>query len=263
LPDSGLAGMTAITHSPICRDASVRGERLRGMGPGVLFSLLLHFVFAALVALLIFRNSVQPPQALVRFMPIDLVQPGPKTTSPPQRQSATMPRQKASRVAHDMPSAPHRPVSFSPAKKRTPPDALEIRLKALAELREPDAILPLPDNTGISSSTATSDSASAGAQAAYRVRDFLRAQVVRRWSLDLRKPHDVAILIHVVVARDGTVKKAEIVDRARYASDAAWRAVALSARNAVLLSSPLTLPADRSAGSIDTVLALNPRDAMR
>jgi hypothetical protein len=107
------------------------------------------------------------------------------------------------------------------------------------------------------------DEPQSGGVAGYRVRDFLRAQVERRWSLDLNHGRDAVVLIHVKVARNGAVTEAEIVDRARYANDAAWRAVALSARNAVLLSSPLNLPSGYAAGPIDVTLAMNSRDAMR
>ena len=55
-----------------------------------------------------------------------------------------------------------------------------------------------------------------------------------------------AVAIRVVLHRDGTVEKAEIVDDRRYRTDPAYRTIALSARNAVLLSSPLSLPAARS-----------------
>jgi hypothetical protein len=58
------------------------------------------------------------------------------------------------------------------------------------------------------------------------------------------------------------VTKAEIVDSSR-ASDPAYREVAVSARNAVLLSSPLALPAGHFQGVMDMVLYLNPRDALR
>ena len=63
------------------------------------------------------------------------------------------------------------------------------------------------------------------------------------------------ILLHVVLKRDGTVTEAEIVDRQRYTGDATFRDIALSARNAVLLSSPLTLPAGRY-GAIEQRVAI-------
>ena len=56
----------------------------------------------------------------------------------------------------------------------------------------------------------------------------------------------------------GVVLKAEIVDTAR-ADDPAYREVAVSARNAVLLSSPLSLPAGHYQGVMDMVLYLNPK----
>jgi hypothetical protein len=139
---------------------------------------------------------------------------------------------------------------------------LEIRLKQLAKLRQPDSTLPHLEN-GASDEAPTTNDARPGEMAGYRVSDFLRAQVERRWSLDLKHARNIVILVHVKVARDGTVTDAEVVDRARYTTDAAWRTVALSARNAVLLSSPLNLPSGYSGAPIDVTLALNSRDVMR
>ena len=56
--------------------------------------------------------------------------------------------------------------------------------------------------------------------------------------------------------------KAEIVDTAP-AADPTTSEIAVSARNAVLLSSPLALPAGHYQGVIDMVLYLNPKDALR
>jgi outer membrane biosynthesis protein TonB len=215
-----------------------------------------------LVVFVVFRSATQPARPLEHFLPVDLVQLARQTTSPPQPQKTAVPRQLALRAAREAPSSPHPPVSLAPSRK-LPPDTLEIRLRKLAKLRQPDAVLPVISNTAESNEAATSDDASQGADAAYRVRDFIRAQVERRWSLDLKRAHNVVVLLHVVVARDGTVDRAEIVDRARYASDAAWRNLALSARNAVLLSSPLALPVSQTRGRIDVTLALNPRDVLR
>ena len=232
------------------------------MGPGVACSLLLHGLFGLLIFWLILRPAQPPQPLLVRFLPIDLVQPAPQTTSPPQAVKAAVPRAARSRPARDVPSSPHAPAALAPSRRLPPPDTLEIRLRQLARLRQPDSSIPHPDN-GASDEAATSDNATPGATAAYHVRDFLQAQVERRWNLDLNRARNVTILIHIVVARDGTIDHADIVDRARYASDAAWRSLALSARNAVLLSSPLNLPSGYKAGPIDVILALNPKDVMR
>ncbi|MGH6890293.1 MAG: hypothetical protein ACREHF_14045 [Rhizomicrobium sp.] len=226
---------------------------------GLVCSLLLHGLFAALVVFLLVRP--RPPEIpLARFLPVDLVQPAPQATAPPARRNAAA-AQAHTRPAHAVPSSPRRPVALAPARKRPPPDALEIRLKQLALLRQPDSSIAHPDN-GASDEAANENSESPGGNA-YRVRDYLRAQVERRWGVDLSRAHDVTVRIRVVVAKDGTVTKAEIVDRARYARDTAWRSVALSARNAVLLSSPLALPAGPLSAPLDVILALNPKDALR
>jgi hypothetical protein len=65
------------------------------------------------------------------------------------------------------------------------------------------------------------------------------------------------------LTRDGIVSKAEIVDQLRFNSDATYHSIALSARNAVLLSSPIALPAGAYDDIIDMILNLNPRDALR
>jgi hypothetical protein len=96
------------------------------------------------------------------------------------------------------------------------------------------------------------------------VKDYIRAQVERRWNLDLATlgNSDLSVPIHVEMTSEGVVLKAEIVESAR-TSDPAYREIAVSARNAVLLSSPLSLPAGHYQGLMDMVLYLNPRDALR
>jgi outer membrane biosynthesis protein TonB len=208
------------------------------------------------------RPLQQPQQSLVRYLPVDLVPLAERTTSPQQQLRAPAPHEALTRPARDVPASPRPPVSLSPSRKQPPPDALETRVKQLAKLRQPDSAVPHLDN-GSSDETPTTNDAPAGDMAGYRVSDFLRAQVERRWSLDLKRARNTVVLIRVKVAADGTVTNVEIVDRARYANDAAWRAVALSARNAMLLSSPLNLPSNYSSGPIDVTLALNSRDVMR
>ncbi|HEY3776812.1 MAG TPA: hypothetical protein VGL35_02010 [Rhizomicrobium sp.] len=228
-------------------------------GRGLVCSLLLHGLFAALVVFL-FARPEAPQIPLAQFLPIDLVPLAERTPSPPRKMSIEVAK-SSMRPSRVVPSSPRTPVALSRSQKRQAVDPLEIRLRKLAQLRQPDSTMPHPDN---GASDAVSDNNEArGAQPSYRVRDFLRAQVERRWSLDLARAQNITVRIRVVVARDGTVTKAEIVDRGRYASDAAWRAVALSARNAVLLSSPLSLPASAAGAPLDVTLALNPKDASR
>lgn len=231
-------------------------RRVCEIGPGLLGSLLLHGLFGLLILFLIARSTPGPLQ--IHFLPVDLVQTAEPTRSAPQHAGTFVPRER--RPARIVPSSRRPPVALSPTRKSPPPDTLEIRLRELAKLRQPDSTLPHLDNGTADAAAANGDPA---AGAGYRVRDFLRAQIERRWSLDLGRARNVVVLIHVVVARDGRVTHADIVDRAHYANDAAWRAIALSARNAVLLSSPLNLPAGYRAAPIDTTIALSSRDVVR
>ena len=67
--------------------------------------------------------------------------------------------------------------------------------------------------------------------------------------------------IRVQVGSDGVVLKAELLDTPR-SGDPAYREIALSAKNAVLMSSPFTMPPGHYRGETDLVLDLNPRDAL-
>ncbi len=104
-----------------------------------------------------------------------------------------------------------------------------------------------------------------GGHGEYSSRDIIRAQILRRWNLDRSRlgNRNFDILIHVLLKRDGTVVEADIIDKQRYATDTTYRWIALSARNAILLSSPLTLPSGLSTGNLDVTLTLNPREALQ
>ena len=74
---------------------------------------------------------------------------------------------------------------------------------------------------------------------------------------------DLVISIHLELNADGSVGRADIVDDPRYSSDPHYRSVAISARNAALLSSPLHLPPGTYDAFKDITLNFNPRDALR
>ena len=112
---------------------------------------------------------------------------------------------------------------------------------------------------------AMSEDATPGPHASYAVRDFIRAQVERRWGLDLPTlgNGNYSVLIRVQMTGTGTVTKAEIADTARLNADKTYRAIALSARNAVLLSSPFALPAGVYSDVMEFTLSLNTQEALR
>jgi hypothetical protein len=162
---------------------------------------------------------------------------------------------------------------LSPAAKLQrqpmPDDDLSAQLKRLAQLRQPAP--PMPSNprqqegAGFSNLTATSADAAASPDATYSVKDFIRAQVERRWNVDGKAltGGDWVVDIHIVLNPDGKVMLAEIVDSPRYHADSAYRDFAFSARNAVLLSSPLILPPEEYDIAKDIVVDFNSKQVFQ
>ena len=93
--------------------------------------------------------------------------------------------------------------------------------------------------------------------------DDLKATRAVLRKLALVELNDMKIAPGFDLLADGSVGSAEIIDDGRHAGSAAYRSLALSARNAALLSSPLTLPPGRYDEVRDIVVNFNPRDALR
>ena len=159
-----------------------------------------------------------------------------------------------------------RPVEgAAPNKVRPlPADNLDTKLRALAHLRQPRSDLPVLDNSGTADVASESPDASASDQAAYSIRDFVRATVERKWNLDFAKlgSRHYRIPLHIVMRRDGNIVHVDIVDHQRYITDAVYRSISLSARNAVLLSSPIPLPPGEYHDVMEMTLVFNPRDML-
>ena len=238
---------------------------LEGDGKGLAASLALHTLFALLVLLMILRGMSPPPIPPSRFVPVEIVRLGEETTSPPQPLRAKIPQPATPRLAPHEPASANRPEGTSPTGTKPMPDDLETRLRALAHLTQPQSNVKPLDTPSAADTPATSNDAAPGAQAAYAVRDLIRAQVMRKWNFNVTAfgSSSFTVALRIVVLRNGRVAKVEILDRERYTKDALYRDIALSARNAVLLSSPLTLPAGAIDYSMDVTLNLNPRDTLR
>jgi outer membrane biosynthesis protein TonB len=205
----------------------------------------------------------------------------PEETPPPQ----AAPRHRQEKSAPDMavaepaakPKAP-RPVKAEepdrqPAAKLKrqplPADDLSVRLERLARLRQPAPPTPATprqqNGSGASDVTAARLDARRAEDARYGVKDFIRAQVERRWNPDRRglKGRDWVVAIHVLLRPDGSVESAEIVETGHHPSDSAYDDFARSARNAVLLSSPLTIPTGEYDIAKDVVLDFTSRQALQ
>ena len=234
---------------------------------GWLISLALH----GLAAFFLVHQLSTLANPILPVVPVDVVQiaeetvtpapapaPAAKAAAAPQRTVSVEPRPPAAPVLATpvTPAIPDPPAEA--AKEPLPQDELETKLAALAKLRQPE--------TGVIGGTGRAafgggNGAGAGSIA---VKDLIRAQVERRWSLDTAalNGRNVTIAIRVVLDRDGVVKNVEIVDDARYQTDALYHDIALRARNAVLLSSPFALPQGHDEVT-DVTLILNPRDTFR
>lgn len=235
-----------------------------GDGRGVAGSLLLHGLFAALVLLLmVWRSATQTPVLPTHFVPVEVIRLGEATTSPPEPRRAQIPQPPTHAATPHEPASANRPEGKSPTGRK-PVDDLETKLNALAHLKAPESNMK-PIDTPSATEAATSRDAAPGAMAAYAVRDLIRAQVLRKWNFSAPSlaGSSFDIALRVTVLKNGRVQNVAILDRERYTRDALYRDIALSARNAVLLASPLTLPPGAIDYSMDVTLTLNPRDTLR
>lgn len=80
-------------------------------------------------------------------------------------------------------------------------------------------------------------------------KDALRRQIEKCWNVPIgaRNPEELVVQVRIRVNRDRTVQDATIVNSARVASDSFFRAMAESARRAIMnpKCSPLKLPPDK------------------
>jgi hypothetical protein len=209
-------------------------------GAGVAVSLLLHGLLLLLVLTTLAQNAAKPLLTALPIVPVDLVRLGDETRSPPAERQALVPQQRAGKPQQAA-SSEARAVSPA-ATKPAPEDALDAKLRALARLKQPDTPLKLAAGQGVSNVDAANGPP--GDAATYSIRDYVLAQVLRRWvpNLTRAKASPAVVAIRVAMKRDGTIASAEIVELARSKSDVIFRDIAIGARNAVLLSSPIVLP---------------------
>jgi hypothetical protein len=226
---------------------------------GLLFSAILHGVVLLLVLVVGIFGS-EGSEGGLEIVPVEVELIQQTASAPAEQRVANLPKADVAQP----PSDPAREaVAPTPQPSRT--DALQAKLEALAKLRQPDTLAPNEENGAARPDrVATNDDITSGLQGPFSVKDYIRAQVERRWNFDLANlgSNDFSVPIHVEITNAGVVLKADIVDSPR-ANDPMYREVAVSARNAVLLSSPISLPAGHYDHVMDIVLYLNPRDALR
>jgi hypothetical protein len=250
-----LQGAESLRSGLVGLGESERGDSAAGLA----FSVILH-ALALLLLFLVGAFGTEGSEGGLEIVPVEVDLIHESASAPTQQRVADLPQANAAQP----PSDPA-PDGVTRLTEPSHTDALEAKIEALAKLRQPDAVTPNKDNGAARPDrVATNDDIMSGRQGPFSVKDYIRAQVERRWNLDLATlgNSDFSVPIHVEMTSAGVVLKAEIVDSVR-TSDPAYREVAVSARNAVLLSSPLSLPAGHYQGVMDMVLYLNPRDVLR
>ncbi len=156
-------------------------------GPGVLLSLLLHLLLL-LAALWYVHQRPALTEAQLRALPVDLVIGG--TMS---QQSSTAPA--ASPASGQTPSRKRAGArGHNPKGTLQPEDELSAKLRALAQLKTPDAALPNADNTAAPGGTGSGER-----EGNYALKDFIRAQILRRWLPDLSIPgaRNLPVLVRI------------------------------------------------------------------
>lgn len=236
--------------------------QLRESAPGWVTSILLHGLALLLILLLVNRAEL-PGQNGIRFVPVTLVPYGGASNSPRAGESAAPLKSPQPTVAHRKAAVEH-PSHLGIAPKVAPKDEMEAKLENLSKLAQPQSG-SLPSAQDFAATEPGAGGEGQGEAGPYGVRDLVRAQVLRRWGLNLAtlSGRNFTVPVRVELKRDGTVLKAEIVDQDRFRKDKIYRDIAISARNAVLLSSPLVLPSGHYGDVFEMIVLLNPRDTQR
>jgi hypothetical protein len=229
-------------------------ERLRkDGGPGVLLSLMLHGLLLLLVLWYLGHRPVVTDTQL-RALPVELVIGGTMgqaaSTAPATRLQVARPRQESAPV----------PEGTSPKGTKEPEDELSAKLRALAQLKAPDAALPNADNSAAPGGTGSGEG-----EGNYALKDFIRAQILRRWLPDLSIPgaRNMPVLVRVRLLKSGVIDDVTIVDQQRFHLEKIFRDMALSARDAALLASPIQIPGTRFEKTQTLTINLDPKAVLR
>jgi outer membrane biosynthesis protein TonB len=228
-------------------------ERLRDRSPGALLSLLLHSLLL-LTALWYVAHRPALTDNQLHALPVELVIGGTMG-----QQASTAPATRL-QIARPHPQSAPQPEGVSPTGTKQPEDELSARLRALAQLRTPDTPLPNADN-----SAAPGGAGSGEGEGNYALKDFIRAQILRRWLPDLTiaGARDMPVVVRLRLLRSGVIEDVDIADKNRFHTDRVFRDMALSARDAALLASPIQWPGGLTQKSQTLTITLDPKAVLR
>jgi hypothetical protein len=215
---------------------------------GLIGSALLHIAFVALIlfwSLALPARHVPPLKAIL----IDLVKAPASVSGTPGGAAVVRPQPRAA-------VAPKR-IGEAPNAVQPLPDEVEARIAALANLRQAQGPLFAPGDGGAA--------AGRGAGDFYALADFVRAQILRKWwpALETDEARGIPVAIKLKLDRAGVISDIRIVDQQRFATDKQFRSMALSARNAAMLASPIPLPPGKYDAVTEVAITLDPRAVLR
>jgi len=221
--------------------------------PGVLLSVLLHGLLVFL-ALWYWGHRPALTQEQLRALPVDLVIGGSMG-----QETGAAPAARV-QVARPHPESAPVPEGTSPQGTKEPQDELSAKLRALAQLKTPDAALPNADNAA-----APGGGGEGGGEGNYALKDYIRAQILRRWLPDLSIPgtRNMPVVVRIRLLKSGLIDDVAIVDQQRFHDDKVFRNMALSARDAALLASPIQIPGVRFEKTQTLTISLDPKAVLR
>jgi hypothetical protein len=198
------------------------------------------------------RPSVSDSQ--MRALPVELVIGGTMGQGASPRPATQL------QVARPHPESTPVPQGVRPNATRDLDDELSAKLRAMAQLKTPDTGLPNADNNA-----APGGAGDGTGEGNYALKDFIRAQILRRWLPDLSIPgaRDMPVLVRVRLLKSGMIDDVTIVDQQRFVLDKAFRNMALSARDAALLASPIQIPGVKYEKTQTLTINLDPKAVLR
>lgn len=230
-------------------------QDMKQRGPGILLSLLLH---GALLLAALWYLAMRPalPETDFNALPVDLVIGGAMLPG-----SQPAPPAARLQIARPQPDAAPSITGTRPDSIRKPSDPLTAQLQALAQARAPDRPLPNADVSGSPNAGGNSDDGEGN----YALKDYIRAQILRRWLPDLSIPgaRALPVMVRVRLLKNGVIEDVAILDQARFFSDKPFRNMALSARDAALLASPIAMPPGNYQRVTVLTINLDPKAVLR
>jgi len=225
----------------------------RQTGPAVLLSLLLHGLLL-LTGLWYLEHRPAWTQTPLRALTVDLVIGGGAGQAPTAAPATRL------QIAPPHPESAPVQEGTNPKGTKQPEDELSARLRALAQLKTRDAGLHNADNVALPGGGGDGEG-----EGDYALKDFIRAQILRRWlpDLSIAGARDMPVLLRIRLLKSGVIDDVAVVDQKRFYGDRAFRDMALSARDAALLASPIQIPGMRYARTQTLTIDLDPKAVLR